>query len=159
MFNAIYTVLLFLAAVVLNSMGDVHVCAKGSNSYYSSRLELTLTCTAHGQDVLWTTSGFGEGIEDQTRVPAVSLASTSSRVTTTDTIAQTNTSTITLSNFTYDDHGATVSCDSHLPTDQQSITISVGEFAVQCMHMHRKGQKIKVKLTKYLKLNCSSIKL
>ena len=119
--------LLFLDAVVRTYKGDIAVCTAAEQyPYYPPQRELTLTCTAHGQDVLWSTSGFGEGIEDQTRVPAVSLAGSSTRVTTTDTSNMTNSSTITLSNFAYDDHGATVSCNGHLLYGEQSVTLSVG---------------------------------
>lgn len=95
---------------------------------YGTMTQLRLTCTAHG--VLWSTSGFGKGLDDQIRVSAVSLANTSLQMITTDTSSVTNSSSITLSNFNFDDHRATVTCEGHLPTIQQSVTISVGEFEI-----------------------------
>jgi len=102
-------------------VGEVSVCA-------AQWFTLRLTCTAYG--ALWTTAGF-EGLPDQTRVPALTLANSSSRVTTYDRHTSTNHSTITLSNFQYDDHGATVTCESHHQTGLQSVTISsLGKFEV-----------------------------
>ena len=107
--------------VVLTPMGEVSVCVGRWSRLY-------LTCTAYG--ALWSTSGF-ERLPDQTRVPALILANISSRVTTYDRYTWTNYSTITLSNFLYDDRGATVTCESHLQTGRQSVTIaSVGKFEV-----------------------------
>ena len=115
--------------VVLTPMGEVSACV-------GRWFRLSLTCRADG--VLWSTSGF-EGLPDQTRVPALILANISSRVTTYDRytwtnysgITLSNYSTITLSNFLHDDRGATVTCESHLQTGRQSVTIaSVGKFEV-----------------------------
>ena len=110
-------------------MGEVRVCV-ATQPYVQARM-LLLTCRADG--VLWSTSGFGEGLYDQRRVPALSLSHSSARVTTTDTSILTNYSSITLTNFTYGDHGATITCEDHLHTDRQSVTISVGKFEFQSM--------------------------
>ena len=118
---------MFLPAVVLTPVGEVRVCV-ATQPYVQARM-LRLTCRADG--VLWSTSGFGEGLYDQRRVPALSLAHSSLRVTTTDTSTQTNTSSIILTNFTYGDHGAIVTCEDHLQTDRQSVTLSVGKFEIQ----------------------------
>lgn len=120
----------FLPAVVLTPVGEVTVCVEPQAPFYKTDMA-SLTCTGDG--VLWSTSGFGEGLYDQTHVPAVSLAHSSVRVTTTDTSILTNTSSITLSNFTYDDHGATITCEDHLQAGRQSVTISVGKFEIQSM--------------------------
>jgi len=111
--------------VVLTPVGEVSVCA-------GHWLTLRLTCTAYG--ALWTTAGFDEGLPDRARVPALILANISSRVTTYDRHTWTNHSTIILSNFSYADHGATVTCESHHQTGQQSITISVGKFGQFIIH-------------------------
>ena len=118
---------------VLNPTGETKVCVRRPNSnYYTEQItKLTLTCTAQG--ALWSISGFSKGLEDQTRVSAVSLALSSTRVTTTDTSTLTNSSRITIFDFTYDDHGATVTCDSLLPGEGegQSATIVVGKCTSQ----------------------------
>ena len=118
---------LFLPAVDLFPVGKVRVCVEPPS--YAEAYMLRLACRADG--VLWSTSGFGEGLDDQRRVPALSLAHSSARVITTDTSILTNYSSITLTNFTYGDHGATVTCEDRLQTDWQSITISVGKFEIQ----------------------------
>ena len=115
-------------------MGEVQVCGR-SNHYPSKLRTLSLTCTTR-DSVLWSTSGFGEGLDNQTRVSALSLANTSLRVTTADTSTQTNTSSITLTNFNYGDHRATVTCEDYLSTDRQSVTISVGKLEIQCMYTY-----------------------
>lgn len=129
---------MLLPAVVLTPAGEVNVHVQPgytSNTAATFSLEpLMLTCTAHG--ALWSTSGFGEGLDDQTRVPAYSLAEGSLRVTTTDASNLTNSSRITLSNFTCADHGAMVTCEGDPPTDQQNVTISVGRFeSIGCVFL------------------------
>ena len=114
---------LSIPAVTLSPRGEQLICASRA---IAPPQTLQLTCST--QDfALWTTSGFGEGLDDQTRVSAVSLANTSLRVTTTDTNSLTNPSIITLFNFNHDDHGAMVTCGGSLSTGQQSVTLSVGE--------------------------------
>ena len=116
---------LFLYIVALTPVGEVAVCAK-------PWFTLELTCTADG--ALWSTSGFGEGLDDQMRVPDLDLANRSLRVTT-SSYGQPNTSIVTLSNFNYGDHGATVTCEDHLQTGQQNVTLSVGKFEIQWSRM------------------------
>ena len=114
---------LFIPAVTLSPRGEKLVCA---SSPIAPPQVLQLTCST--QDfALWSTSGFGEGLADQTRVSAVSLADTNLRVTTTDTNSLMNPSAITLFNLTHDDHGAMVTCGGGVPSDQQSVTLSVGK--------------------------------
>lgn len=122
--------------VVLTPVGEVTVCEWSGYTLY-------LTCKA--RSALWSTSGFNEGLSDQVRVPALTLANSSFRVTTTDTSTWTNYSTITISNFQYVDHGAIVTCESRLQTGQQSVTLLVGKFeshlmdvyiTVFCNHIH-----------------------
>ena len=87
---------------------------------------LLLSCSARDL-AFWSTAGFGKGLDDQTRVTGVRLASSSTRVTTYDYRARAY-SYIRISGLTYDDHGATVTCeDAHL-TGQRSVKISVGMF-------------------------------
>ena len=109
------------SAAVITSTGDVCV-----NTGYRTRQHIQLECTAQG--ALWSVSGFGKGLEDQTRVSAVSLAGSSTRVTTYDTSNLTNSSGVTISDFTYDDYGAIVTCESLLPGNRKSVTMIVGKF-------------------------------
>ena len=95
-------------------MGEVGVCVGQWSRLY-------LTCEAHG--ALWSTSGFKEGLSDQAHVPALTLANSSFRVTTTDTDTSTwtNYSTIILSDFQYADHGATVTCEDAFRQDSKML--------------------------------------
>ena len=124
---------LFLPTVSLSRVGEVKVCARAAFRYHL--LTLSLTCTAQNF-ALWSMSGFGEGLDDQTRVPAVNIAGSSLRVTTTDTSTQTKSSRITLTKFIYGDHGATVTCEDSLSTGGQSVTISVGKLVIQWLYVH-----------------------
>ena len=97
----------------------------GVNCIYTSTT-LSLSCNTQDK-ALWSTVDFGEGLDDQTRISGVSLGSRSMRVRTGDDLLRPF-SDIWIYNLSYDDHGATVTCEDSHPTGRQSAKISAGKF-------------------------------
>ena len=78
---------------------------------------------------MWTISGLSEIIS--TRDSGLLAASTSARITTTDTSGVTPSSTITITGFTTSDSGGIIQCINLVDGSVQGVaSISVGEWLV-----------------------------
>ena len=128
--NATLTAInVFLHTVILSPAGEVRVCVQpDTNDTGLDNIDTSVWLSCRTQDfALWSTSGFSEGLDESIRVSGFSLARSSTRVYTTDYSTQRR-SNIRISNFTYDDHGATVTCEDGHPTGQRRAILSVGMF-------------------------------
>ena len=78
--------------------------------------------------VVWTISGFGNGVADTSApVSALSYAASNDRVETSDTSIVANPSTLTFQNIGYADDNAVVTCLNATLTGAMTSTIQVGE--------------------------------
>ena len=104
--------------VALDPEGVVRVCT-GQNQQFM--------CTSGG--VSWAISGFGNGISDATRATASLYAPDNIRVTTTDTTATSNPTTLTFTMLGYPDDNARVTCTDSMISSMIMSTIRIGESA------------------------------
>ena len=108
-------------------MGEVQVCVqpRSISGLDNNVNSVWFSCTTHDIAV-WSTSGFSEGLDDQTRIWSVGLAASSTRVD--SPFHGTGYSRIRIFNLTYDDNGAIVTCENSYPDGLQRAIISAGMF-------------------------------
>ena len=104
--------------VALDPNGVVRVCT-GQNQPFM--------CTSGGG--AWTISGFGNGISDATLATAFDYARNNIRVTTADTSALSEPSTLTFMMLGYPDDNARVACTDSTRSSMITSTIRIGESA------------------------------
>ena len=104
--------------VTLDPNGVVRVCT-GQNQQFM--------CTSGGG--AWSISGFSNGISDATLSTAFDYAPNNIRVTTTDTSALSEPSTLTFMMLGYPDDSARVTCTDSTRSNMITSTIQIGESA------------------------------
>ena len=91
------------------------------------------TC-ATSDACIWTTSGFGTGVENENRTSAFALMS-SARLSSTDSSSITNPSHLTIQGVQYMDHEAMLWCEDAAVTSRMESRILVGKSTLVIHHV------------------------